>query len=136
MVQGSSEQDWYRSPGEVRGASVGAGYSRGAAGGRIPVAPVGREGPARLFLVPGLGRTRARAGTKWTESVSLRSGLLHRAPLAPAAPALHLARCHSFSVKATGALQGSHISMIFPKHYFPPFVAFAQLTQDPIFFFS
>jgi len=33
-----------RSPGEVRGPSVGAGYSRGATGRRSSVAPAAREG--------------------------------------------------------------------------------------------
>lgn len=89
-----------RSPGEVRGPSVGAGYSRGAPGRTSSVAPAAREGQLGHSWPLGWGGVELELGP-WTGSLSPGPGPPHRAPALPKPLFLHSARCHFFPVKAT-----------------------------------
>lgn len=78
---------------EGRGASVGAGYSRGAPGRRAS-GPSRKGYQARPFLAPGLSqgaRTRDRV-----HKVSANGGASPLGPCSSQAPGLHLTRCHFF----------------------------------------
>ena len=99
MVQGSSEQVWDQVPWRGQRGLCGCWVLQRCCWWKDQCGPSRKGGPARPFLVPGLGRKGARAGTKW--KVSAQDQGFSTGPLHPAAPVLHLDRCHCFSVKAT-----------------------------------
>lgn len=79
---------------------MGAGYSRGAAGGRISVAPAGREGQLDHFWSLGWEGKELEQGPSGKCQPRIRA-CFSTGPLHPATPVLHLDRCHFVSVKAT-----------------------------------
>lgn len=62
--------------------------------------PQQKRGPAKPFLVLGLGGKELGQGPSGQEA-SVLDGASAQGPYTPYASALHLARCHFFSVKAT-----------------------------------
>lgn len=64
--------------------------------GSVSPLPSRKGVPVRPFLVLGLGRQGARAGTKWTESLNPGRSLSPQGPCIPQFSVLHLARCHFF----------------------------------------
>lgn len=76
---------------EERGASVGAGYSRGAPGRRVS-GPCRKGDQARPFLAP-RSSNKGSSGHK----VSANGGASPLGPCSSQAPGLHLTGCHFFS---------------------------------------
>lgn len=71
--------------------------------GSVSPLPSRKGAPARPFLVLGLGRQGATAGTKWTESLSPERSLSPQGLCIPQFPVLYLARCHFFFVATAQA---------------------------------
>lgn len=80
MVQGSSEQVWDQVPWRGQRGLCGCWVLQRCCWWKDQCGPSRKGGPARPFLVPGLGRKGARAGTKWKVSAQDQGLLLHRAP--------------------------------------------------------